>query len=102
MNKLVLTKLSEKEFMNLTKIQNVLEEMETLGYISDIDLYYDFSSYDQLLFDMQMFVEGAYTENVFERIEDFAIEISYSEGSEYKDVLERINKAIELGMVEIK
>jgi hypothetical protein len=51
---------------------------------------------------MQMFVEGAYVENMFERIEDFAIEISYSEGSEYNNVLERINKALELNLVEIK
>ena len=51
---------------------------------------------------MQMFVEEAYVENMFERIEDFAIEISLSEGSEYNNVLERINKAIELNLVEIK
>ena len=95
MKKLVLTKLAEKELMNLLKIQNQLAN-------SDIDLYYDFSSYDQLLFDMQMFVEEAYVENIFERIEDFAIEISYSEGSEYNNVLERINKALELNLVEIK
>jgi len=95
MKKLVLTKLAENELMNLNKIQNVLAN-------SDIDLYYDFSSYDQLLFDMQMFVEGAYVENMFERIEDFAIEISLSEGSEYNNILERINKAIELNLVEIK
>jgi len=95
MKKLVLTKLAEKELMNLNKIQNVLED-------SDIDLYYYFSSYDQLLFDMQMFVEEAYVENMFERIEDFSIEISYSEGSEYNNVLERINKALELNLVEIK
>jgi len=95
MKKLVLTKLAEKEFNNLLKIHNQLED-------SDIDLYYDFSSYDQLLFDMQMFVEGAYVENMFERIEDFAIEISYSEGSEYNNVLERINKALELNLIEIK
>jgi hypothetical protein len=95
MKKLVLTKLAENELMNLNKIQNVLAN-------SDIDLYYDFSSYDQLLFDMQMFVEEAYVENIFERIEDFAIEISLSEGSEYNNVLERINKALELNLVEIK
>jgi hypothetical protein len=95
MKKLVLTKLAKKEFNNLLKIQNQLED-------SDIDIYYDFSSYDRLLFDMQMFVEGAYVENMFERIEDFAIEISYSEGSEYNNVLKRINKALELNLVEIK
>ena len=95
MKKLVLTTLAEKEFNNLSKIHDQLED-------SDIDLYYDFSSYDRLLFDMQMFVEGAYVENAFERIEDFAIEISLSEGSEYNNVLERINKAVELNLVEIK
>ena len=95
MKKLVLTTLAKNELKNLVKIQDQLED-------SDIDLYYDFSSYDQLLFDMQMFADGAYVENMFERIEDFAIEISLSEGSEYNNVLERINKAIELNLVEIK
>lgn len=95
MKKLILTTLAEKEFNNLSKIHDQLED-------SDIDLYYDFSSYDRLLFDMQMFADGAYVENMFERIEDFAIEISLSEGSEYNNVLERINKAIELNLVEIK
>ena len=95
MKNLVLTALAENELKNLLKIQLQIED-------SDIDLYYDFSSYDQLLFDMQMFVEEAYVENAFERIEDFAIEISLSEGSEYNNVLERINKAIELNLVEIK
>ena len=95
MKKLVLTTLAENELKNLVKIHDQLED-------SDIDLYYDFSSYDRLLFDMQMFADGAYVENAFERIEDFAIEISLSEGSEYNNVLERINKAIELNLVEIK
>lgn len=95
MKKLVLTTLAKNEFENLLKIQTQLED-------TDIDLYYDFSSYDQLLFDMQMFVEEVYVENAFERIEDFAIEISLSEGSEYNNVLERINKAIELNLIEIK
>jgi hypothetical protein len=95
MKKLVLTKLAKKEFKNLLKIQDQLED-------SDIDLYYDFSSYDRLLFDMEMFVEEAYVENAFEKIEDFALEISESEGSEYINVLERINKAIELNLIEIK
>ena len=95
MKKLVLTTLAKNELKNLVKIQNQLEN-------SDIDLYYDFSSYDQLLFDMKMFADGAYVENAFERIEDFALEISESEGSEYTNVLERINKAIELNLVEIK
>jgi hypothetical protein len=92
--KLELTNLAKEELVRLHKIQDELIE-------SDIDLYYDFSSYDQLLFDMQMFVEGAYVENMFERIEDFAIEISDSEGSDVEFVLERLNKAKQLNLITI-
>ena len=56
--KIELTSLAKTELSNLVKIQNVLEQSE-----SDIDLYFGFSSYDQLLFDMQMLEDGDYVEN---------------------------------------
>jgi hypothetical protein len=95
MKNLVLTALAENELKNLLKIQLQIED-------SDIDLYYDFSSYDQLLFDMQMFVDGDYIDNEFEDLDVFANDISESEGSEKENVLERINKAIQLNLIEIK
>jgi hypothetical protein len=95
MKNLVLTALAENELENLLKIQLQIED-------SDIDLYYDFSSYDQLLFDMQMFVDGDYIDNEFEDLDVFANDISESEGSEKENVLERINKAIQLNLIEIK
>ena len=51
--KLELTSLAKEELVRLHKIQYELIE-------SDIDLYFDFSSYDQLLFDLELFVEEAY------------------------------------------
>jgi hypothetical protein len=95
MKNLVLTALAENELKNLLKIQLQIED-------SDIDLYYDFSSYDQLLFDIQMFVDGDYIDNEFEDLDAFANDISESEGSEKENVLERINKAIQLNLIEIK
>ena len=92
MKNLVLTALAENELKNLLKIQLQIED-------SDIDLYYDFSSYDQLLFDMQMFVDGDYIDNEFEDLDVFANDISESEGSEKENVLERINKAIQLNLI---
>jgi hypothetical protein len=92
--KLELTDLAKNELNNLLKIQDQLED-------SDIDLYYDFSSYDQMLFDMQMFVNGDYVENDFDSIEQFIKDISESEGSEIEHVSERINKAIDLNLVVI-
>jgi hypothetical protein len=92
--KLELTDLAKNELNNLLKIQDQLED-------SDIDLYYDFSSYDQMLFDMQMFVDGGYVENDFDSIEQFIKDISESEGSEIEHVSERINKAIDLNLVVI-
>jgi hypothetical protein len=92
--KLELTDLAKNELNNLLKIQDQLED-------SDIDLYYDFSSYDQILFDMQMFVNGDYVENDFDSIEQFIKDISESEGSEIEHVSERINKAIDLNLVVI-
>ena len=92
--KLELTDLAKNELNNLLKIQDQLED-------SDIDLYYDFSSYDQMLFDMQMFVDGDYVENDFDSIEQFIKDISESEGSEIEHVSERINKAIDLNLVVI-
>lgn len=93
--KLELTDLAKNELKNLLKIQEELHE-------SDIDLYYDFSSYDQLLFDMQMFVDGNYVDNEFDDLNIFVSDISGSEGSEEQNVLERINKAIQLNLIEIK
>jgi hypothetical protein len=93
--KLELTDLAKDEFNNLLKIQNELLD-------SDIDLYYDFSSYDQLLFDMQMFADGGYVENNFDSIEQFAKDISESEGSEISRVLKRIDKAILLDLIIIR
>jgi hypothetical protein len=92
--KLELTDLAKNELNNLLKIQDQLED-------SDIDLYYDFSSYDQMLFDMQMFVDGGYVENDFDSIEQFIKDISESEGSEIEHVSERISKAINLNLVVI-
>jgi hypothetical protein len=92
--KLELTDLAKNELNNLLKIQDQLED-------SDIDLYYDFSSYDQMLFDMQMFINGDYVENDFDSIEQFIKDISESEGSEIEHVSERINKAIDLNLVVI-
>ncbi len=92
--KLKLTKLAKQDLKKLNKIQDEVLE-------SDIDVYFDFSSYDQLLFDMQMFVEGAYVENKFKSIEQFASDISESEGSDVENVLERLNKAIKFELVTI-
>jgi len=92
--KLELTSLAKEELVRLHKIQDELIE-------SDIDLYFDFSSYDQLLFDLELFVEEAYVENKFDDINRFAIEISDSEGSDVEFVLERLNKAKQLNLITI-
>jgi hypothetical protein len=92
--KIELTALATNEIENLLKIQNELME-------SDIDLYFDFSSYDQLLFDMQMFADGDYVENEFESLSQFASDISDSEGSDVEHVLEKLNKAISLKLITI-
>jgi hypothetical protein len=92
--KLELTNLAKEELVRLHKIQDELIE-------SDIDLYFDFSSYDQLLFDLELFVEEAYVENNFDDVNKFATEISDSEGSDVEFVLERLNKAKQLNLITI-
>ena len=94
--KIKLTEKAKNELINLLNIQNELMESD-----SDIDLYFGFSSYDQLLFDVQMFIMDFYVTNEFETLEEFAIEISESEGSYSKYVLERLNKAILFELIEV-
>jgi hypothetical protein len=48
-----------------------------------------------------MFIEDFYVTNEFETLEEFAIEISESEGSYSKYVLERLNKAILFELIEV-
>ena len=94
--KIKLTEKAKIELINLLNIQNELMESD-----SDIDLYFGFSSYDQLLFDVQMFIMDFYVTNEFETLEEFAIEISESEGSNSGYVLERLNKAILFELIEV-
>ena len=94
--KIKLTEKAKIELKNLIKIQNELMESD-----SNLDLYLDFSSYDQLLFDVGMFIEDFYVANEFETLEEFAIEISESEGSNSGYVLERLNKAILFELIEV-
>ena len=94
--KIKLTNRAKIELNNLIKIQNELMESD-----SNLDLYLDFSSYDQLLFDVGMFIEDFYVVNEFETLEEFAIEISESEGSNSGYVLERLNKAILFELIEV-
>jgi hypothetical protein len=94
--KIKLTNRAKIELNNLIKIQKELMESD-----SNLDLYLDFSSYDQLLFDVGMFIEDFYVTNEFETLEEFAIEISESEGSYSKYVLERLNKAILFELIEV-
>ena len=94
--KIKLTEKAKIELNNLLNIQN-----ELMVYDSDIDLYFGFSSYDQLLFDVQMFVEDFYVTNEFETLEEFAIEISESEGTPNEHVLKKLNKAILFELIEI-
>jgi len=94
--KIKLTEKAKIELNNLIKIQKELMESD-----SNLDLYLDFSSYDQLLFDVGMFIEDFYVANEFETLEEFAIEISESEGSNSGYVLERLNKAILFELIEV-
>lgn len=94
--KIKLTEKAKNELINLLNIQNELIESD-----SDIDLYFGFSSYDQLLFDVEMFIRDFYVTNEFETLEEFAIEISESEGSPNEHVLERLNKAILFELIEV-
>jgi hypothetical protein len=94
--KIKATNRAKIELKNLIKIQNELMESN-----SNLDLYLDFSSYDQLLFDVGMFIEDFYVANEFETLEEFAIEISESEGSNSGYVLERLNKAILFELIEV-
>jgi hypothetical protein len=94
--KIKLTNRAKIELNNLIKIQNELMKSD-----SNLDLYLDFSSYDQLLFDVGMFIEDFYVANEFETLEEFAIEISESEGSNSGYVLERLNKAILFELIEV-
>jgi len=94
--KIKLTNRAKLELNNLIKIQKELMESD-----SNLDLYLDFSSYDQLLFDVGMFIEDFYVANEFETLEEFAIEISESEGSNSGYVLERLNKAILFELIEV-
>ena len=94
--KIKLTNRAKIELNNLIKIQKELMESD-----SNLDLYLDFSSYDQLLFDVGMFIEDFYVANEFETLEEFAIEISESEGSNSGYVLERLNKAILFELIEV-
>jgi hypothetical protein len=94
--KIKLTEKAKIELKNLIKIQNELMESD-----SNLDLYLDFSSYDQLLFDVGMFIEDFYVAKEFETLEEFAIEISESEGSNSGYVLERLNKAILFELIEV-
>jgi hypothetical protein len=93
--KIKMTSFAKNEFNNLLKIQEELHE-------SDIDLYFDFSSYDQLLFDMAMYENGDYVDNEFEDLNIFANDISDSEGSKVEDVLNKINKAIMLNLIVVE
>lgn len=94
--KIKLTNRAKIELNNLIKIQIDLMKSD-----SNLDLYLDFSSYDQLLFDVGMFIEDFYVANEFETLEEFAIEISESEGSNSGYVLERLNKAILFELIEV-
>jgi hypothetical protein len=94
--KIKATNRAKIELNNLIKIQNELMKSD-----SNLDLYLDFSSYDQLLFDVGMFIEDFYVANEFETLEEFAIEISESEGSNSGYVLERLNKAILFELIEV-
>lgn len=91
-----LTPLAKTELNKLVKIQNELEQSE-----SDIDLYFGFSSYDQLLFDMQMLEDGSYVENKFDDLNTFASNVSEGEGTNVEFVLGKINKAIELNLITL-
>lgn len=109
MKKLQLTKQADQD---LNKINAIGEFLDNPDYIKDnapeIDPYYDMSSYDILVMDMGMFCDGAYGENKFESIEQFAREMVYNGGafetpSEelVTKVISEINKAIKFEIVEV-
>ena len=68
--------------------------------------YYELTPEQQFILDCGMYINGAYSDNSFETIEDFALAIG---GEEYQDaaegadkVIKKINKGIELDLITIK
>ena len=94
--KIELTALAKKELAGLSIIQEELSE-------SNISLYNNFTSYDQLLFDLEMFL-SIVGERDIQSLEEFVLIISEREGEEcdIESVLKRLNKATLLELITIK
>jgi hypothetical protein len=100
--------------LEFTKIGQ--EKHDVLNNLFDIDFldannldevdYHELSQNDQHILDMGMYINECYSDNEFNSIEEFAIEIA---GSEYQDetfgieqIKTKINSMIEKGIVIIK
>ena len=103
MKKVKFTKQGKSDLKKLNKFSMVWDTPEyfTDEAPEDIHPYSDLSNYDKLVFDMGMYINGAYCVNKFKTVEEFAKNISEGEGCTVKKIIDKIEKSIKYEIITI-
>jgi hypothetical protein len=104
MKKIKFTKQGKSDLKKLNKFSVIWDTPEyfTPEAPEDLHPYSDLSSYDTLVYDMGMYIDGAYGVNKFKTIEEFAKKVNKSEGCSVKKIVDKINSALKLNIIKIK
>ena len=103
MTKIKFTKQGKADLKKLNKFSMIWDTPEyfTDEAPEDVHPYSDLSRYDTLVFDMGMYINGAYCVNKFETVEEFAKNASESEGCTIKKIIDKIENALKFNIIEI-